>query len=164
MIYSLFNILFLFNKFRNMFTQEINKQNNLIYVVLSTTINDIDIEEINIFTEEEWNKLNIMNKVFRKHQINLEDMSDDSYSRYFDKTNPQYEENKKFEKYVYFMDRELTKQFNVKFRDLAINYDYVDNNYDNIFVTNTLRKNILRNWFVDNYKTINEYYNYVNNK
>jgi hypothetical protein len=105
-----------------------------------------------------------MNKVFRKHQINLEDMSDDSYSRYFDKTNPQYEENKKFEKYVYFMDRELTKQFNVKFRDLAINYDYVDNNYDNIFVTNTLRKNILRNWFVDNYKTINEYYNYVNNK
>ena len=147
-----------------MFTQEINKQNNLIYVVLSTTINDIDIEEINIFTEEEWNKLNIMNKVFRKHQINLEDMSDDSYSRYFDKTNPQYEENKKFEKYVYFMDRELTKQFNVKFRDLAINYDYVDNNYDNIFVTNTLRKNILRNWFVDNYKTINEYYNYVNNK
>jgi hypothetical protein len=136
----------------------------LIYVVLSTTINDIDIEEINIFTEEEWNKLNIMNKVFRKHQINLEDMSDDSYSRYFDKTNPQYEENKKFEKYVYFMDRELTKQFNVKFRDLAINYDYVDNNYDNIFVTNTLRKNILRNWFVDNYKTINEYYNYVNNK
>ena len=164
MIYSLFNILFLFNKFRNMFTQEINKQNNLIYVVLSTTINDIDIEEINIFTEEEWNKLNIMNKVFRKHQINLEDMSDDSYSRYFDKTNPQYEENKKFEKYVYFMDREQTKQFNVKFRDLAINYDYVDNNYDNIFVTNTLRKNILRNWFVDNYKTINEYYNYVNNK
>jgi hypothetical protein len=60
-----------------MFTQEINKQNTLIYVVLSTTINDIDIEEINIFTEEEWNKLNIMNKVFRKHQIDLEDMSDD---------------------------------------------------------------------------------------
>ena len=65
-----------------MFTQEINKQNTLIYVVLSTTINDIDIEEINIFTEEEWNKLNIMNKVFRKHQIDLEDMSDDSYSRF----------------------------------------------------------------------------------
>jgi predicted nucleic acid-binding protein len=57
-----------------MFTQEINKQNNLISVVLSTTINGIDIEEINIFTEEEWNKLNIMNKVFRKHQIDLEDM------------------------------------------------------------------------------------------
>jgi hypothetical protein len=74
-----------------MFTQEINKQNTLIYVVLSTTINDIDIEEINIFTEEEWNKLNIMNKVFRKHQIDLEDMSDDSYSRFFDKTTPQYE-------------------------------------------------------------------------
>ena len=147
-----------------MFTLEINKQNNLIYVVLSTTINDIDIEEINIFTEEEWDKLNTMNRVFRKHQIDLEDMHDDSYSRYFDKTNPQYEENKNFENYVYFMDRELTKQFNVKFRDLAINYDYVDNNYDNIFVTNTLRKNILRNWFVDNYKTINEYYNYVNNK
>lgn len=147
-----------------MFTLEINKQNNLIYVVLSTTINDIDIEEINIFTEEEWDKLNTMNRVFRKHQIDLEDMHDDSYSRYFDKTNPQYEENKNFENYVYFMDRELTKQFNVKFRDLAINYDYVDNNYDNIFVTNTLRKNKLRNWFVDNYKTIEEYYNYVNNK
>ena len=147
-----------------MFTQEINKQNTLIYVVLSTTINDIDIEEINIFTEEEWDKLNTMNRVFRKHQIDLEDMHDDSYSRYFDKTNPQYEENKNFENYVYFMDRELTKQFNVKFRDLAINYDYVDNNYDNIFVTNTLRKNKLRNWFVDNYKTIEEYYNYVNNK
>jgi len=99
-----------------------------------------------------------MNKVFRKHQIDLEDMTDDSYSRYFNKTNPQYEENKKFEKYVYFMDRELTTQFNVKFRDLAINYDY--NYYDNIFVINTLRK-----WFVDNYKTIDEYYNYiVNNK
>ena len=147
-----------------MFIQEINKQNTLIYVVLSTTINDIDIEEINIFTEEEWDKLNTMNRVFRKHQIDLEDMHDDSYSRYFDKTNPQYEENKNFENYVYFMDRELTKQFNVKFRDLAINYDYVDNNYDNIFVTNTLRKNKLRNWFVDNYKTIEEYYNYVNNK
>jgi hypothetical protein len=141
-----------------MFTQEINKQCKLIYGVLSTTINDIDIEDIYIFTEEEWNKLNIMNKVFRKHQIDLEDMTDDSYSRYFNKTNPQYEENKKFEKYVYFMDRELTTQFNVKFRDLAINYDY--NYYDNIFVINTLRK-----WFVDNYKTIDEYYNYiVNNK
>lgn len=158
MIYTLFNILFLFHKFKNMFTQEINKQCKLIYGVLSTTINDIDIEDIYIFTEEEWNKLNIMNKVFRKHQIDLEDMTDDSYSRYFNKTNPQYEENKKFEKYVYFMDRELTTQFNVKFRDLAINYDY--NYYDNIFVINTLRK-----WFVDNYKTIDEYYNYiVNNK
>ena len=144
-----------------MFTQEINKQNTLIYVVLSTTINDIDIEEINIFTEEEWNKLNIMNKVFRKHQIDLEDMSDDSYSRFFDKTTPQYEENKKFEKYVYFMDRELTKQFNVKFRDLVNDYEYADD----IFVTDTLKKNKLRKYFVDNYNIIDEYYNYiVNNK
>jgi hypothetical protein len=144
-----------------MFTQEINKQNTLIYVVLSTTINDIDIEEINIFTEEEWNKLNIMNKVFRKHQIDLEDMSDDSYSRFFDKTTPQYEENKKFEKYVYFMDRELTKQFNVKFRDLVNDYEYADD----IFVTDTLKKNKLRKYFVDNYNIIDEYYNYIiNNK
>jgi hypothetical protein len=145
-----------------MFTQEINKQNNLISVVLSTTINGIDIEETNIFTEEEWNKLNIMNKVFRKHQIDLEDMSDDSYSRFFDKTTPQYEENKKFEKYVYFMDRELTKQFNVKFRDLVNDYDYVDNDYD---ITDTLKKNKLRKYFVDNYNIIDEYYNYIiNNK
>ena len=144
-----------------MFTQEINKQNTLIYVVLSTTINDIDIEEINIFKEEEWNKLNIMNKVFRKHQIDLEDMSDDSYSRFFDKTTPQYEENKKFEKYVYFMDRELTKQFNVKFRDLVNDYEYADD----IFVTDTLKKNKLRKYFVDNYNIIDEYYNYIiNNK
>ena len=148
-----------------MFTQEINKQNNLISVVLSTTINGIDIEETNIFTEEEWNKLNIMNKVFRKHQIDLEDMSDDSYSRFFDKTTPQYEENKKFEKYVYFMDRELTKQFNVKFRDLVNDYDYVDNDYDDGFLTDTLKKNKLRKYFVDNYNIIDEYYNYiVNNK
>jgi len=144
-----------------MFKQEINKQNTLIYVILSTTINDIDIEEINIFTEEEWNKLNIMNKVFRKHQIDLEDMSDDSYSRFFDKTTPQYEENKKFEKYVYFMDRELTKQFNVKFRDLVNDYEYADD----IFVTDTLKKNKLRKYFVDNYNIIDEYYNYIiNNK
>jgi hypothetical protein len=144
-----------------MFTQEINKQNNLISVVLSTTINGIDIEETNIFTEEEWNKLNIMNKVFRKHQIDLEDMSDDSYSRFFDKTTPQYEENKKFEKYVYFMDRELTKQFNVKFRDLVNDYEYADD----IFVTDTLKKNKLRKYFVDNYNIIDEYYNYIiNNK
>ena len=142
-----------------MFTQEINKQNTLIYVVLSITINDIDIEEINIFTEEEWNKLNIMNKVFRKHQIDLEDMSDDSYSRFFDKTTPQYEENKKFEKYVYFMDRELTKQFNVKFRDLVNDYEYADD----IFVTDTLKKNKLRKYFVDNYNIIDEYYNYIIN-
>ena len=144
-----------------MFIQEINKQNTLIYVILSTTINDIDIEEINIFTEEEWNKLNIMNKVFRKHQIDLEDMSDDSYSRFFDKTTPQYEENKKFEKYVYFMDRELTKQFNVKFRNLVNDYEYADD----IFVTDTLKKNKLRKYFVDNYNIIDEYYNYIiNNK
>ena len=148
-----------------MFTQEINKQNNLISVVLSTTINGIDIEETNIFTEEEWNKLNIMNKVFRKHQIDLEDMSDDSYSRFFDKTTPQYEKNKKFEKYVYFMDRELTKQFNVKFCDLVKDYDYIDNDYDDGFITDILKKNKLRKYFVDNYNIIDEYYNYiVNNK
>jgi hypothetical protein len=140
-----------------MFTKEINKHQTLIYVCLPTT------DETNVFTEEEWNRLISINRVFRKHQIDLEDMSDDSYSRFFSKTNPRYEENTKFERCVYFMDRELTKRFNVKFRDLEINYDYVNNDYDNIFVQNTLRQNTLREWFVDNYKTISEYYNYVEN-
>jgi hypothetical protein len=59
------------------------------------------------------------------------------------------------------MDRELTKQFNVKFRDLVKDYDYADD----IFVTDTLKKNKLRKYFVDNYNIIDEYYNYiVNNK
>jgi hypothetical protein len=34
------------------------------------------------------------------------------------------------------MDRELTKQFNVKFRDLVNDYEYADD----IFVTDTLKK------------------------
>jgi hypothetical protein len=59
------------------------------------------------------------------------------------------------------MDRELTKQFNVKFRDLVNDYEYADD----IFVTDTLKKNKLRKYFVDNYNIIDEYYNYIiNNK
>jgi hypothetical protein len=119
----------------------------------------IENDDLSIFSEEEWNTLLKIHKIFRLKQLDLESMSDSSYSWMFNPINPMYEKNILYRQSVYFMDNELRYRFGIKFEDLEPLYDHKEKIRTTFKeVKNKFTKDRLRRWIVDNYKTIFKYY------
>ena len=99
-----------------MFTQpevvKFMESEELFYYVVVTTDEFVDMS---IFTETEWEKLEEIAQTNRKNQYNLQDMSDWSYTWFFDSTNPKYEENIQYKKAIEFIDVQMEKYFGLKF-------------------------------------------------
>ena len=145
----------------------LEKEEPLIYYAITETEKIVDMS---FFREDEWYKLVEFNSEFRDRQLYFQDMSDSVYSWYFDKKNPNYEENRTFYKISYFMDSELKKHFNVNFRDIDIMCLY-ESELKDIYhkqhketeeMEKSFTKDKLREWFVDNYTTLEQCYNDYN--
>jgi hypothetical protein len=139
-----------------------NKNKELFYFIITSTPYYIDIS---IFTIEEWEKLELIHKRFRDQQIILENETDYNYSRMFDRTNLNYEKNRHYETSIYWLDRELYRNFGVKFKELDPNCEDKKNlkviceTIPKIFKYEEKQysKDKLRKWFVDNYNVLQEH-------
>ena len=127
--------------------------------------------ELSVFTLEESKYLSKMYISFYTCQIDLEAESDSIYSWMFSKFNPKREENELYKKKIYWLDNQLQQNFGVKFTDIFPLYynNYESKTLDNIIetynnhltnISNTTNINTdkLRNWFINNLATIEEYY------
>jgi len=137
------------------------------YYVITDTEEYIDMS---IFSTEEWERLVEIDKKFRMEQSGLQDLSDDSYSWMFNKDNPKYKKNCEFREVVYYLDRGLEGEFGVKFRDLEptnearskLQLKYEELHWKTMDEgSKDCTKDKLRKWFIDHYKTLEEYFNNI---
>ena len=104
-------------------------------------------------------------------QLDIEAESDSIYSWMFSKFNPKREENELYKKKIYWLDNQLQQNFGVKFTDIFPLYynnyepktldniiEIYNNHLTNINNTTNINTDKLRNWFINNLATIEEYY------
>ncbi len=127
------------------------------YVILTTD----EFIDMSIFTVSEWEKLELIAQLNRKNQSELEDLSDYSYTWFFDSTNPNYKENVRWKKSIEFMDVQMGKVFGIKFSELDPKFGTkkelkkIYESLDFLITNKTVTKDKLRKWFIDNYPVIN---------
>lgn len=143
----------------------IEEEEWFMYVITNTE----KYVDMSIFSIDEWERLEEMNKKFRMEQNFLNDLSDDIYSCMFNKDNPNYKKNIELRNSNYYLDRGLQKKFGLKFRDLEpieeckINLKTKYEEIQELELTTMngnkkeCRKDTLRKWFIDNYQTLEEY-------
>jgi len=149
------------------YKEELGEEEEWFIYVITNTKKYVDMS---IFSIDEWERLEEMNKKFRMEQNFLNDLSDDIYSCMFNKDNPNYKKNIELRNAIYYLDRGLQKKFGFKFRNLEpieeckIN---LQSKYEEIQELQLItmsgnkkecRKDILRKWFIDNYQTLKEYF------
>ena len=143
----------------------IEEEEWFMYVITNTE----KYVDMSIFSIDEWERLEEMNKKFRMEQNFLNDLSDDIYSCMFNKDNPNYKKNIELRNSNYYLDRGLQKKFGLKFRDLEpieeckINLKTKYEEIQELELTTMngnkkeCSKDTLRKWFIDNYQTLEEY-------
>jgi hypothetical protein len=122
--------------------------------------------DISIFTEEEFEYLETINKHFCDCQRNSQDDSDSSHTWKFHKDNPEREKNKLYEDRIYWMDRKIKENFCVKCKFLLEEPHYQTKKelsilFDNLtqkYFEEDISKDGIRKWFVENMDTINANY------
>jgi len=148
------------------YKEELGEEEEWFIYVITNTKKYVDMS---IFSIDEWERLEEMNKKFRMEQNFLNDLSDDIYSCMFNKDNPNYKKNIELRNVIYYLDRGLQKKFGLKFRDLEpieeckINLKTKYEEIQELELTTMngnkkeCSKDTLRKWFIDNYQTLEEY-------
>ncbi len=144
-----------------MFTEpevvKFTESDDLFRYIICKTNDNIDMS---IFTESEWEKLMSISQSNRKKQHELEDLTDYSYTWFFDLTKTNSEENSQRQNPKEFMDEQLEKAFGIKFSDLEPKFGTrkelrkIFEILDFQITDKTVTKDQVRKWFVDNYPNI----------
>ncbi len=125
------------------------KYNRSFYYTIITTPEFVDFS---IFSDDEWALLQSYDSKFKAKQAKLN------------------EENLSYKEVINFLDDELKKNFNIRFRDIEPFDEYEENLksryqelYQEVYMEHpekNISKDKLRLWFVENYQILKNNYEY----